>query len=40
VNSQQKFVQVNLAYADSLEALPKAAAQLDGQLLSDSLAAD
>ncbi len=40
LNSQQKFVEVNLAYTDSLEQLQKAAALLEGQLLTDSLAAD
>ena len=40
LNSQQKFVQVNIAYTDSLEELQKASALLGGQLLSDSLAAD
>ena len=40
LNSQQKFVQVNLAYTDSLETLQTAMALLTGQLLTDSLAAD
>lgn len=37
LNSQQKFVEVSLAYAESLEALHTAAALLDGQLMDDSL---
>lgn len=37
LNSQQKFVQVNLAWIEALEDLQQAAALLDGQLLADSL---
>lgn len=40
LNSHQKFVQVNIAYTDSLEDLQQAAALLEGQLLTNSLAAD
>ena len=40
LSSRQSFVEVNLAYTDSLEELQKAAALLEGQLLTDSLAAD
>lgn len=40
LNAQQKFIEVNLAYVDSLEQLQLAAALVDGRLLSDSLAAD
>ncbi len=40
LNSQQKFVQVNLSYTDSLRGLQEAAALLDGKLLTNSLAPD
>lgn len=40
LNSQQKFVQANLAYIDALETLQTSAALLDGQLLDDSLSGD